>query len=304
MSTAAPAAVAIASRLPKLGEQLAAWREQGHNVALVSTLGHLHRGHQALIKAAAKQADRVVVCAYVNPLQFGPEESPNRFPRSNTHDAEAVAAAGGHLLFAPADFDLFPSGVEGGARVDVAELAGILCGRTRPWFFPAVTTVTMKLIDAIQPQLIVVGEKDYQQLVILRRVVTDLLLGVKVVAVPTVREHDGLAVSTSNRLLSVRERNIASRLYEMLVAVRRRLQRGERDYALLQDVGMKTLERAGFVPEYVSVRQAADLAPARADTQHYAVLAAAHLGACRLADNLVFKLDAASGQPGPSAQPS
>lgn len=295
MAPAQHAAVSSIARLPKLVEQLLAWREQGLSVALVVTLGHLHRGHQALVRAAAKEADRVVVTAYVNPLQFGPGESPERYPRSHERDAEAVAAAGGHVLFVPADFDLFPAGVEGGARVDVADLSAILCGRTRPWLFPAMATVTVKLINAIAPQVLVVGEKDYQFLVILRRVVADLMIATKVVAVPVVREHDGLAVSTGNRLLSVRERNIASRLYETLVATRRRLQKGERDYGVLQDAGMKSLERAGFVPEYVSIRRTPDLAPARADTTQFALFGAAHLGACRLADNLVFKLEPPAG---------
>ena len=283
------------SRLSRLAELLANWRRENHSIALVSTLGHLHRGHQALIRAAAKAADRVVVVAYVNPLQFGPEDGPERYPRSHERDAEVVGAAGGHVLYAPPDFDLFPLGAEGGTRVDVPELSTILCGRARPWLYPGVITVTLKLVTATGCDVLVVGEKDYQQLVILRRVIADLLLPLRLVTVPTVREHDGLAVATGNRLLTIRERNIASRLYETLVAMRRRLHKGERDYGQLQDAGMKSLERAGFVPEYVSIRQAQDLAPARADTQHFAILAAARLGHCRLADNLVFRLDAPAG---------
>ncbi len=279
------------NRLPRLAELLGSWRRENRTVAMVSTLGHLHRGHQALIREAAKAADRVVVVAYVNPLQFGPDEEPARYPRSPERDAEVIGAAGGHVLYAPPDFDLFPLGVEGGTRVDVAELSSILCGRTRPWQFPGATTVTMKLVAATGCDVLVVGEKDYQQLVILRRVVTDLLLPLRLVTVPTVREHDGLAVATGNRVLTVRERNIASRLYETLVAIRRRLQKGERDYGSMQEAGMKSLERAGFVVEYVSIRQAGDLAPGRADTQHFAVLAAARLGHCRLADNLIVRAE-------------
>lgn len=281
------------SRLSNLKEHLEAWRRDGHSVGLVVTQGNVHRGHQQLLRVAAKGADRVILVAYVLPA--APEEA-NRAharPRTHEHDVEAAAAAGANLVYTPADFDLFPTGVEGGARVDVPDLSGILCGRARPGYFATAATVMVKLVHALTPVRVVIGEKDYQECVILRRVFADLLIPAELVTVPTVREHDGLAISAGNRQLSLRERNVASRLYETLVAIRRRLQKGERDYALLQDVGMKTLERAGFVPEYVSVRQAADLSPARADTQHYAVLAAAHLGACRLADNLVFKREGA-----------
>jgi pantoate--beta-alanine ligase len=295
MSTTPSAHCSVVSRLNGLSEQITAWRADGHSIALISTLGAVHRGHLALVKTATREAERVIVCAYRNPLQLGPDERVDRHPRATDKDAEAIGAAGGHLLFTPADFDLFPGGIEGCTRVEVPELSAILCGTQRPWLFPGIVTVTLKLIGAIQPQALVVGERDYQQYVILRRVLTDLLLPTRLVAVPTVREHDGLAVSTMNRQLSVRERNIASRLYEMLSAIRRRLQKGERDYAVLTDFGMKILERAGLTPEYVSIRQAVDLAPARADTARFAVFAAAKLGAVRLTDTVLVKPDPPPG---------
>ena len=286
---------ATVSRLTKVTEQIVAWRAEGHSVALISTLGAVHRGHLALVKTAGREAERVIVCAYRNPLQLGPDERVDRHPRATEKDAEAIAAAGGHLLFTPADFDIFPGGTEGGTRIDVPDLSSILCGTNRPWLFPGIVTVTVKVICAMQPQVLVVGERDYQQYVILRRVLTDLLIPTRLVAVPTIREHDGLAVSAMNRQLSVRERNIASRLYEMLSAIRRRLQKGERDYAVLTDFGMKIMERAGLTPEYVSIRQAVDLAPARADTARFAVFAAAKLGAVRLTDTVLVKPDPPPG---------
>lgn len=291
--------VVTVSRLSRLTEILAQWRAQELTVALVSTLGSLHRGHLALVKAAARQANRVVVCAYPNPLQFAPGDRQERYPRAHEKDAEAILGAGGHVLFTPADFDLFPIGVEGGTLIDIPDLTQILCGRSRPALYPGLLTVAVKLLHAIRPNVLVVGEKDYQLLVLLRRVTADLLLPVTVASVPTVREHDGLAMATGNRQLSLRERNIASRLYEMLTAIRRRVLKGERDYEVLQDFGMKILERAGFSPEYVAIRQVVDLSPAREETQHFAVFAAARLGAARLSDNIVFKTEAA--QRGPDA---
>jgi pantoate--beta-alanine ligase len=278
MSTMPSAHCSTVSRLTGLAGQITAWRADGHSIALISTLGAVHRGHLALVKTATREAERVIVCAYRNPLQFGPDERVDRHPRATDKDAEAISAAGGHLLFTPADFDLFPGGIEGGTRVEVPELSAILCGTQRPWLFPGIVTVTMKLIGAIQPQVLVVGERDYQQYVILRRVLTDLLLPTRLIAVPTVRE-----------------RNIASRLYEMLSTIKRRLQKGERDYAVLTDFAMKILERAGLTPEYVSIRQAVDLAPARADTARFAVFAAARLGAVRLTDTVLVKPDPPPG---------
>ncbi len=295
MSTVNHPRVATISRLAKVQEQLSAWKEEQLSLALIQSHGAIHRGHQALIKAALKKADRVVVCIYENPLRFGSQKAPAHLARSADKDAEAIAEAGGHLVFSPADFDLFPGGIEAGTRVEVAELSTILCGRLHPGYFSAVSTVWVKLIQALRPDVIVVGEKDYQEWIILRRVLVDLLSPVGLLAVPTLREHDGLALSNTNRLLALRERNVASRLYETLQHLRKRLEKGDRDYAAIQDTGMKMLERAGLVPEYVSVRQASDLAPARAQTAHFVVLAAATLGACRLTDGVLFRAEGASG---------
>lgn len=279
------------TRLHNLAERVDQWRVAGERIALVATRGNLHRGHQAMIRAAAKEAERVVVVAYDNPLQYGPGDPTHRFARAHERDAELAAAAGAHLLFTPPDFEVFPGGIDAGVRVEVPDLGAILCGRARPWYFPAVTTVMMKFIAAVQPAVVLCGEKDYQELVILRRALADLLSRVRVVAVPTVREHDGLAVATRNRLLHAGERNLAARVYETLGSVRRQIQKGARDFRLLEEGASRTLERAGLHPEYLEIRQAADLSAPRADTGHFVILVAARLGACRLIDNVFVHVE-------------
>jgi pantoate--beta-alanine ligase len=277
-------------RIHSVRERVAQWRRHGHTVAFVPTNGTLHKGHVSLVEAALARADRVVASVYVNPLQFGSNEEYDRQPRTLEHDTELLTKAGVHLLFAPTTFELYPAGYERSTIVDVPELSGILDGPFRPGYLAGVATVTTKLLQIVQPDCAVLGEKDWQRLVIVRRLVADLCIPMEVVGVPVVRDHDGLAIGSSNRGLSRSERNGAPRLYAALKNARQRILDGERDYAALQSAGRLELERGGFQPDYFSVRQASDLLPPRADSRELVVLAAARLGDARLLDSVRISL--------------
>jgi pantoate--beta-alanine ligase len=278
------------TRIQSVRERVAGWRAAGETVALVPTMGCLHKGHLALITEARQRCARVVLSIFLNPLQFGPNEDFARYPRTLEHDKELAADARVDLAFVPTTFEIFPMGFERSTRVDVPELSKILEGQQRPAHFEGVATITTKFLQIVQPDVLVLGEKDYQHLVIVRRLVADLCLPVEVLAVAVVRDHDGLAYGARNRQLTPRERNLAPRLYEALKHARRRLADGERDFAALQETGYRELERAGFVPEYFSIRQAGDLLPPRFESREVVVLAAARLGSTRLVDCVPVQL--------------
>lgn len=278
------------TRIKSVRERIAEWRRQNLTVAFISTMGGLHKGHQALISEAKAKAKRVVVSVFVNPLQFGPDQDFGRYPRTIERDTAVASDSKVDLLFAPTTFEIYPGGFERCTRVDVPELARILKGQFHPTYFEGVATITTKMLQIVQPDLIVMGEKDYQQLVIVRRLVSDLCMPVTIVSVPVVRDHDGLAFGTSNRQMSARERNLAPRLYETLKQLRKRLKDGERDYPALQEAGMKELERAGFEPDYFSIRQSSDLMPPRYDSRELVLLASARIGETRLIDSMRVQL--------------
>lgn len=278
------------TRIHTLRERVAAWRLQHRKIALVPTMGNLHKGHLSLIAQAQQHAPRVIVSVFVNPLQFGPSEDFDQYPRTLEHDTEMLQKASTDLLFHPSTFEIYPVGHERSTLVDVPELSGILCGAFRPGHFTGVATVVNKLFNIVQPDVAVFGEKDYQQLTIIRRMVADLCLPIEIVGVPTLRDHDGLAMSSRNRYLTPEERSRAGQLYEMLKNARRRIESGERDFDSIQKEGMRTLEAARFMPEYVAVRQANDLQPPREASRDLVVLAAARLGKARLIDNIKTSL--------------
>ena len=231
-------------------------------------------------------ADRVVASVFVNPLQFGPQEDFATYPRTLEDDSAQLRRAGADALFAPGDNEMYPDGREWVTRVTVPGLSDILCGATRPGFFTGVATVVAKLLHSVEPDMALFGEKDYQQLLVIRRMVRDLNLDIEIRGVPTVRERDGLAMSSRNGYLDAAQRSIAPQLYRALVDIRVQLQRGERDYAALERAGAARLERAGFRPDYVSIRRQGDLEPASDPDEALIVLAAAWLGQARLIDNL------------------
>jgi len=271
-----------------LRARLAGRRAAGASIALVPTMGNLHAGHRALVEAARRDNTCVVASVFVNPTQFLPGEDYETYPRTLEADRAALEAAGADLLYAPGIADLYPDGLESTTRVEVPALDGILCGASRPGHFTGVATVVSKLFNIVQPERAYFGDKDYQQLLVLRRMARDLAFPVEVCGVPTVREPDGLAMSSRNAYLSEAERRVAPALYRALERLAAAVQAGAA-LAEAEQEAFDTLAAAGFSPEYVSVRRAADLAAAGEADRELAVLAAARLGTARLIDHLEFR---------------
>lgn len=265
------------------------WSQVGETIALVPTMGCLHHGHMSLVQLAAETAERVVVSVYVNPTQFGPAEDYERYPRAFDNDRRRLSRAGVDVMFAPSNDEMYPFGEEAMTRVTVPGLSNILCGDVRPEHFDGVTSVVARLFNIVQPQVAVFGQKDYQQLVIVRRMVADLHMPVRVIAGPTHRDKDGLAQSSRNRYLSERERAVAPALHRALCSARDRIVAGERDFARISGDGLAELESAGFLPEYFEIRRAGDLSPPEPESRYLVVLAAVRLGAARLIDNVLIE---------------
>lgn len=268
---------------------LAPWRRSGRSIALVPTMGNLHAGHLALVREARGLADRTLVSIFVNPLQFGPDEDFGSYPRTLARDRELLAAAGTDLLFAPPVQAVYPHGQQGQTRVEVPGLSDILCGASRPGHFAGVATVVCKLLNMAQPDVAVFGEKDFQQLLVIRRMVEDLCLPVEVRGLATVREPDGLAMSSRNGYLSPAQCARAPLLYRTLCRAGERLRTGL-TAAEVERKGAEDLAVGELRPDYFSVRRASDLQPATTEDRDLVVLAAAYLGQARLIDNLRVSL--------------
>lgn len=277
-------------RIAGVRERVRAWRAAGLRVGFVPTMGNLHRGHLSLVEAAFGRSDRVVASVFVNPLQFGPAEDFGRYPRTPERDRDQLAAAGVHLLFAPTPEEMYPAGSGRTAVVEVPALDGMLEGEFRPGHFTGVATVVAKLFNIVAPDVAVFGEKDFQQLAVVRRMVRDLCMPVEVVGAPTVRDADGLALSSRNQYLSPAERAVAPRLHATLAALRERVLAGARSWMELEAGAMRELAEAGFVPDYVALRRAEDLEPPGGSGRELVALAAARLGGTRLIDNLRISL--------------
>jgi pantoate--beta-alanine ligase len=273
---------------------VAGWRHVGDRVALVPTMGNLHAGHLTLVREARRIADRALVSLFVNPLQFGPKEDFAAYPRTLERDRELLEAEGADLLFAPTLHTVYPRGQENQTRVEVPGLSDILCGATRPGHFVGVSTLVCKLFNMVQPDIAIFGEKDFQQLLVIRRMVDDLCLPVDVRGLATARGADGLAMSSRNGYLTSEQRSRAPALYQALCRAGDRLRQGAA-VSEVESRGNKELTANGFRPEYFSVRRAADLQSATKEDEDLVVLAAAYLGRARLIDNLrVFQLRTAA----------
>ena len=271
-------------------ELVGSWRLTHQTVALVPTMGHLHEGHLSLVKVARQNADRVVCSIFVNPTQFGAGEDYASYPRSLAQDEALLAEQGlADLVFAPDEKDIYPFGLAAAVKISVPRLSNELCGASRPGHFDGVASVVLRLLGIVAPDVLVLGEKDYQQLVLLQRMVRDLQLPVTVVPGSIQRERDGLAMSSRNRYLSAEQRSVAPRLHDELQRVRRAWREGARDFDALETRATSALQAAGFDPDYFEVRRAADLT--RPNGQESAgdeliIVAAAWLGKARLIDNL------------------
>lgn len=263
----------------------ASWRRCDASIGFVPTMGNLHAGHLSLVEQARRQTDRIVVSVFVNPLQFGPDEDFERYPRTLEADTEKLRSAGVDLLFLPDVSEIYPASNRPATYVEVPDLSDDLCGRFRPGHFRGVATVVCKLLNIVQPDQMLLGEKDFQQLTLLRQMVSDLDLPVRVVAGPTVREADGLALSSRNGYLSPGERERAPELYRCLSQVAATIASAEISLEAAEVQARTRLENQGFRVDYVSVRRRSDLAQPESGDRELIVLAAAWAGSTRLIDN-------------------
>ncbi len=270
----------------ELRQQLQQWRRQGQRTALVPTMGNLHAGHLKLVEKANTLADRSVASIFVNPAQFGPNEDFDSYPRTLQPDSEKLADRNLDLLFAPATREIYPQGSQQTTWVEVPEISNILCGASRPGFFRGVATVVSKLFNLFQPDTAVFGEKDWQQLQVIRRMTRDLNFSIDIVGVATERESDGLAMSSRNGYLTPEQRTLAPQLHATLQQLAQAIRDGNHHYSALEQAACRQLQQQGLKPDYVAVRDATSLDLPNGDNDNLRILAAAFLGKARLIDNI------------------
>jgi len=282
--------VLVINNKQELSEHLAEWRHQHEHVALVATMGNLHAGHDALVKLAREHAERVVVSVFVNPTQFGESEDFDEYPRTLERDTLRLKKSAVDMIFAPDVETIYPFGLKDATTISVPRLTENFCGASRRGHFDGVTTVVARLFALVQPDVAIFGQKDYQQQLVIRHMTMDLNLPIRVITAETVRDDDGLALSSRNQYLNETQRAVAPVLFESLSSVASELQNGRRDFDELENVAQGKLTTAGFEVEYLSIRRAQDLEIPNRDCDELVVLAAAHLGAARLIDNVVVTI--------------
>lgn len=271
-----------------LKEQVRHWKSEGLRIGFVPTMGNLHAGHLSLVELAKQQADRVVVSIFVNPLQFGPDEDFERYPRTFEADCEQLQAHSVDALFFPQVDEMYPSGTSQTRVIVPDALTGLLEGKSRPGHFDGVTTVVAKLFNVVQPDVAVFGQKDFQQYAVIERMVTDLAMPVELVRAPIAREEDGLALSSRNQYLNEAQRQIAPKLYTVLCDVATALESGNRNFSDLESVATQSLLAEGFdAVDYIAIVDPLTLLPAVESQTRFAVLAVARMGATRLLDNIL-----------------
>lgn len=278
------------SQADELRQQLASLRREGKTIALVPTMGNLHQGHLRLVEEAKRHADVVVATIFVNPLQFTPGEDYDSYPRTLEVDQTMLAEAGCDLLFAPSVETVYPNGQEHQTRVVVPVVSEGLCGQKRPGHFDGVATVVTKLFNFVQPDIACFGQKDYQQVTVIRKLVEDLSFAVKIIEVPTHRTPEGLALSSRNGYLTPEQLKKAPALYATLKNMAQGLATGSTHFHELTHTARARLAEQGFAPEYVEIRNL-DLSPASLNAKSWVILIAARLGKARLIDNLIVQRD-------------
>jgi len=282
--------VIVVSDSESLRESLGDWRRSGEHIALVATMGNLHEGHLSLVTLAREHAERVVVSIFVNPTQFSEGEDFEQYPRTLGRDKRLLKKVKADLLFVPDVDTMYPFGLENATSVTVPVLTVDFCGAFRPGHFDGVTSIVSRLFSIVQPDVAIFGQKDFQQQLVIRRLVEDLRLPLQIVSAPTMREGDGLALSSRNQYLSEEQRGVAATLYSLLQGIGKDLQAGKRNFEELEKHAMDALSGAGFDPEYIGIRRAENLESPDRDSDEIVVLAAARLGTARLIDNVIVSI--------------
>ena len=280
----------IIETLPLLRQQIRRLRMEGKRVALVPTMGNLHDGHMKLVDEAKARADVVVVSIFVNPMQFDRPEDLARYPRTLQEDCEKLNKRKVDLVFAPSVKEIYPNGTETHTYVDVPGLSTMLEGASRPGHFRGVSTIVSKLFNLVQPDIACFGEKDFQQLALIRKMVADMGFDIKIVGVPIMRAKDGLALSSRNGYLTAEQRKIAPGLYKVLSSIADKLQAGERDLDEIIAIAGQELNEKGFRADDIQIRDADTLLEVTEKSKRAVILIAAWLGDARLIDNKMVEL--------------
>ncbi len=273
-----------------LREQIGQWHREGRAIAFVPTMGNLHQGHLTLVEEARRHGDKVVVSIFVNPLQFDKAEDLANYPRTLEQDCAALEAAGVDLVFTPTPEIMYPQGLASQTFVEVPGLSSLLEGALRPGHFRGVSTVVTKLFNLVQPNVACFGEKDYQQLALIRKMVADMAMPIEIVGVPTVRAEDGLALSSRNGYLTAAERAIAPELARTMNWIAGQIEAGNSHLPSLVAQASQRLDNAGFRTDAIDIVDADTLESASAESQRLVILMAAYLGKARLIDNRVVAL--------------
>ncbi|MBN3179977.1 pantoate--beta-alanine ligase [Pectobacterium parmentieri] len=268
-----------------LRREVRRWHQEGKRIALVPTMGNLHDGHMTLVDEAKARADIVIVSVFVNPMQFERPDDLARYPRTLQEDCEKLNHRGADLVFAPSPDVIYPNGLESQTFVDVPGLSSMLEGASRPGHFRGVATIVSKLFNLVQPDIACFGEKDYQQLALIRQLARDMGYDIDIVGVPIVRAKDGLALSSRNGYLSAEERQLAPTLYQLMMTLSAQLDNGDRQIDTLLEQTAEKLREAGFTPDELFIRDADTLQPLSTASTRAVILMAAWLGKARLIDN-------------------
>lgn len=280
----------VVSNINELRELRRSWQSAKEVIAFVPTMGNLHQGHLKLVSEAKKSATKVVVSIFVNPLQFGPDEDLDAYPRTLDQDQKSLSSMGVDVLFLPSAEDIYSRGLEQQTFVEVPGLSYMICGASRPGHFRGVATIVCKLFNMVQPNQAYFGEKDFQQLQVIKAMVTDLSMNLSIHGVPTMRESDGLAMSSRNHYLNKEQRAIAPKLYASIVKMADDIKAGRRDFSAMVTDAKASLIEHGLKPDYIEVRSSASLLqPSHEDTE-LVILAAAFLGKTRLIDNIQLRI--------------
>ncbi len=280
----------IAESIKKIQQRVKEIKSTGKSIALVPTMGNLHRGHLALIDEANKHADKTIVSVFVNPLQFNNADDLENYPRTISQDLQKLRQKNVDTVFLPSNEIIYPEGVKKHTYIEVPLISDILCGKNRPGHFRGVATIVNKLFQLTQPDVAVFGRKDFQQLAVIRKMTTDLVLNIKIIGLPTIREESGLAMSSRNNRLTDEEKINAANIYQIMQDTKKQILTGDFDYNKLEQQALSQLASLHFIPDYFEIREREHLLKATIEDKKLIIFSAAYLGKPRLIDNITFDL--------------